>query len=196
MLRYKDVETRVFKKLASELDDTLLYHDIKHTADVIRAAERLCYMEGLNNHDTVLVRTAALFHDIGFCEFYMDNEVRAAELAEEYLPKYGYTPEDIAQIKAMIMATRIPHNPQNLMEQIICDADLDYLGREDFHPISQNLKHEFMHYKVVNTSMEWDQIQVRFFEIHHYFTPSAKALREAKKAKHLEEIRIRLASYA
>ncbi len=194
-MRYKEAENWVFAKLAHELDDVLVYHDIKHTADVVRAADRLCYLEGISQHDTIMVRTAALFHDVGFCEQYMDNEELAAGVATEVLPQFGYTPEEVATIGQMIMATRVPHHPHNKLDEIICDADLDYLGRDDFHPIADNLKIELMHYGIIKTDKEWDEIQVKFFNLHRYFTSSAIKLRQEKKAAHLQEIQSRLSTY-
>ena len=194
-MRYKEAENWVFAKLAHELDDVLVYHDIKHTADVVRAADRLCYLEGISQHDTIMVRTAALFHDVGFCEQYMDNEELAAGVAREVLPQFGYTPEEVATIGQMIMATRVPHHPHNKLDEIICDADLDYLGRDDFHPIADNLKIELMHYGIIKTDKEWDEIQVKFFNLHRYFTSSAIKLRQEKKAAHLQEIQSRLSTY-
>lgn len=194
-MRYKEAENWVFAKLAHELDDVLVYHDIKHTADVVRAADRLCYLEGISQHDTIMVRTAALFHDVGFCEQYMDNEELAAGVAREVLPQFGYTPEEVATIGQMIMATRVPHHPRNKLDEIICDADLDYLGRDDFHPIADNLKIELMHYGIIKTDKEWDEIQVKFFNLHRYFTSSAIKLRQEKKAAHLQEIQSRLSTY-
>lgn len=195
-MRYKQAENWVFQKLNNELDDNLCYHDIKHTADVIRAADRLCFLEDVSHDDTILVRTAALFHDIGFCEQYVDNEDLAIETAEKTLPLFGYSAEGITQISGMIEATKIPHQPKNHLEEILCDADLDYLGRDDFQPISNNLRTELMRYQIIRTKEEWDEIQVRFFELHRYFTPSAKRLRSEKKATHLIQIRERLASYS
>lgn len=182
----------MLRKMLRDLSEDLSYHDVKHTVDVIRAAGRLCYLEGIDAHNTALVRTAALFHDLGFCVRYMDNESVAADLAAQELPQFGYEAEDIDEIKGMIMATRIPHEPHTHLEQIICDADLDYLGREDFHPISENLKKEFMHHNIVQGEKEWDEVQVKFFELHRYFTKSARRMRADRKAAHLAVIKKRL----
>jgi len=194
-MRYREVENHVFRVLATELDEELYYHDLKHTADVIRAAERLCYLEKVNTNDSILIKTAALFHDIGFIRQYMDNEDVASEIAAEILPHYEYTNEQINVVKEIIAVTKIPHKPENHLQQIMCDADLDYLGREDFHPISENLKRELMAQNMIKTAKEWDGIQVKFFNLHKYFTPSAIRIRAAKKEEHLQDILKRLESY-
>lgn len=192
MLKYKEAESWVFQKMINELDESLHYHDLKHTVDVIRAADRLCFMEHVSEHHKNLVRTAALFHDIGYCEQYLDNEDVAADIAGRALLKFNYDAADIKLIQGMIQATKIPHQPKNHLEEIICDADLDYLGRDDFHPISDNLKRELQQYEIIKTDKEWDEVQVKFFELHRFFTPSAIQLRKSKKAEHLLHIRQRL----
>lgn len=194
-MRYKEAENWVFHKMVNELDDSLHYHDLKHTVDVVRAADRLCFMEQVNEHESLLVRTAALFHDIGFCEQYLDNEDIAADIVGSILPQFDYSKEDIERIQCMIRATKIPHRPENHLEEILCDADLDYLGRDDFHPISNNLKRELLRYGIIQSDKEWDKIQVRFFELHRFFTTSAVKLRDKQKAEHLLEIKQRLQSY-
>lgn len=194
-MRYKEAENWVFHKMVNELDDSLYYHDLKHTVDVVRAADRLCFMEQVSEHDGILVRTAALFHDIGFCKQYLDNEDIAATIAGRTLPLFDFKEVDIELIQGMIRATKIPHQPENHLEEILCDADLDYLGRNDFHPISNNLKRELLRYGIIQSDKEWDNIQVRFFEVHRFFTPAAIKLRDSQKTVHLQEIKQRLQSY-
>ena len=92
----------------------------------------------------------------------------------------------------MIMATKIPQQPRSLPEMIICDADLDYLGRNDFTDISCTLKKEFLAYQVIKTEEEWDQLQVSFFESHNYFTASSARDRSPKKIQHLEMLKQKL----
>jgi predicted metal-dependent HD superfamily phosphohydrolase len=194
-MQYREVEKYVFRILATELEDNLYYHDLKHTADVIRAAERLCFMENVSEHDAMLVKTAALFHDVGFTRQYLENEDIAAEIAEEVLSKFDYSSKDIQTIKEIINVTKIPHNPANHLQEIMCDADLDYLGREDFPPISDALMRELMGQNMIKTAKEWDGIQVKFFKLHKYFTPSAINLRSARKEQHLQVIIDRLNRY-
>ena len=118
-----------------------------------------------------------------------DHENASCAIAESTLPDFGYTPEDIRQICGLIQATELPQAPHNLLAEIIADADLDYLGREDFFTIGEKLFEEFSFFKVVNTRDEWNRLQVRFLEKHHFFTQTALMLRQAKKEEHLEMIK-------
>ncbi len=191
-INYKKAERHIMKVLKEKLSPNLHYHGIHHTYDVVDAVERIAIMEGVLDEDIFVLKSAATYHDAGFVEKYDSNEVVGASMAAEILPKYGYTDEQIKQVWALIYATIIPHKPKNHLEEIICDADLDYLGRDDFHQISDTLRRELRDHGKINSDRLWDEIQVKFLTQHKYFTKSARKLRKAKKQKHLEEIKQRL----
>jgi uncharacterized protein len=182
----------ILDKLRSELPAHLTYHCFDHTLDVYAAAENLGDLEKISPFQTELVLTAALFHDSGFIISPESHEEESCRIAEEYLPLYGYDIDDLEAIKGMIMATRLPQVPKNLLEEIIADADLDYLGRDDFFPISEGLYQEFLRSGVVDNYDDWNKLQVSFFENHHYFTHSAQRIRNQKKAENLALIRAKI----
>ena len=191
-INYKKAERHIMKILREKLPPNLHYHGIHHTLDVVEAVERIAIMEGVLDEDIFVLKSAATYHDAGFVEKYDDNEVVGASMAADILPKYGYTDEQIKLVWALIYATIIPHKPNNHLEQIICDADLDYLGRDDFHTISDTLRRELRDHGKIKSDRLWDEIQVKFLTQHKYFTKSAKKLRGPKKKKHLKEIKLRL----
>ncbi len=180
------------KVLEEQLSPKLHYHSIKHTKDVVKSIERLALLEGVTDEGLFLLKSAATYHDAGFIENYDNNEPIGARLAEEILPNYGYSKEHIDIIKQLIYVTAIPHKPSNHLEEIICDADLDYLGREDFHEIADKLRVELREYGKITSDRKWDEIQVAFLTNHKYFTETAIKTRNIRKAKHLEEIKERL----
>ncbi|UKN00540.1 hypothetical protein K6119_12435 [Paracrocinitomix mangrovi] len=194
-INYMKAERHIMRILESQLSPKLLYHSINHTIDVTKAVERLAIMEGITDEDLFLLKSAATYHDAGFIEKYEHNEAVGMRLAREILPKYGYTDDQINIIDALIKSTEIPQSPTNLLEQIMCDADLDYLGRDDFHEIADLLRRELREHGKLNSDREWDKIQIKFLEAHTYFTKSAIKLRRAKKLKHIEEIKQKLETY-
>ena len=104
------------------------------------------------------------------------------------LPKYGYSEDQIDRICEIIMATKLPPNPKNLLEEIICDADLDYLGRTDFIPVSNTLYKELHEQNKIGSLNQWNKLQVKFISGHQYFTKTARSLREVNKQKQIERI--------
>jgi predicted metal-dependent HD superfamily phosphohydrolase len=180
----------IIQRLRRELNPSLTYHCVEHTLDVLEATRRLSEAEITDTRARNILETAALFHDAGMIIQYKDHESASARLAREVLPAYGYTAPDIDEIEQLIMVTKLPPRPYNHHEQIICDADLDYLGRNDFYIHSFSLRLEWKLNNVKNTTLaEWLDIQVKFLSEHQYFTKSAMLLRNETKLSHLEEIR-------
>lgn len=192
-INYQNAERFIINKLERELNPNLHYHSYLHSKDVTRQAERIAIEEGITDEDLFLLKSAASYHDAGFVKQYEHNESIGATMAEEILPKFGYTEEHIQRIKELIFVTEVPHRPQNILEEIICDADLDYLGRDDFFEISDRLRKELREFGKLNSDRTWDEMQVKFFIMHRYFTQTAIRTRKKKKMQHLAMIKKRLA---
>ncbi|MFN5910458.1 MAG: adenylate/guanylate cyclase domain-containing protein [Bacteroidota bacterium] len=191
-INYYKAERHIMKVLEKGLSDKLRYHSIEHTKDVVKAVERIALSEGVTDEGLFLLKSAATYHDAGFVEQYEKNEPIGARLAEEILPKYGYTEQHIETIKELIFVTQIPHKPKNNLEEIICDADLDYLGRDDFHEIADKLRIELREHGKIDSDRKWDEMQVAFLTMHRYFTETSIQTRLEKKIKNLEEVKARL----
>lgn len=174
----------ILNKLKTELPKHLSYHSIEHIWDVYHSAQAIGTSEGISDEDMELLLTAALFHDSGFIIQQKDHEKLSCDIAKKDLPQFGYSEEQIEKICGMIMATKLPQTPHNLLEQILADADLDYLGRDDFFTIGNNLFDELSFFGIL-TPQDWNQIQIRFLESHKYFTQTAINNRKAKKDEHL-----------
>jgi uncharacterized protein len=185
--RFQHLQSEVLSVLSEKLDPRLTYHNLSHTKDVMKQAHRIALGEGITDpKELMLLKVAALFHDSGFLFVYRHHEERSCIIMEEYMQKGDFNEGEIKRIKGMIMATQIPQTPYNLMEQVICDADLDYLGRDDFEPISLGLKEEFLTYSVIKHESDWDPLQIGFFEAHNYFTETCRRDRTPKKLEHLK----------
>ena len=193
-IKYYKTEKHVLNILDKNLSDKLYYHSINHTKDVVKAVERIALLEGVTDEGLFLLKTAAIFHDAGFIERYEHNEPIGARMATEILPKYGYTEQHIKTIVELINVTEIPHRPINKLQEIICDADLDYLGREDFEEIADRLRKELREMNKIDSDRAWDNLQVKFLNQHQYFTKTAKETRQKKKEENLVTVLKRLES--
>ena len=135
------------------------------------------------------MKTAGLFHDVGHTIAYDNHEEHGCTLAREFLPRYGYNEDEIEEICGIIMSTQMPPQPENLLEKIICDADLDYLGRSDMIPVSNTLFKELKEQDKIGTFNDWNKLQMKFISGHQYFTNTAQSLREVNKQKQIERIK-------
>ncbi|MEN9303432.1 MAG: hypothetical protein RL264_1861 [Bacteroidota bacterium] len=196
-IKYYKTEHYVLNILNKKLSPDLIYHSIHHTKDVVKAVERIALLEGVTDEGLFLLKTAAILHDAGFIEQYEHNEPIGARMAKEILPKYGYTEQHINTIVDLIHVTSIPHRPINKLQEIICDADLDYLGREDFEEIADRLRVELRKMGKINSDRVWDEMQVEFLKMHQYFTKTAIESRQKMKMEHLKvvEERLRIGNY-
>jgi uncharacterized protein len=187
---YNSIYSHVIAKLQNELSPRLTYHSIDHTLDVLEQSQQIAAREGIKDEKNLfLLKVAALYHDSGFIFIYSGHEEKSCELGREELPGFGLTAPEIEKICGMIMATKIPQSPKNKMEEIICDADLDYLGRGDFDSISNSLYEEFLDFGFIKNHEEWMKKQIGFFEYHNYFTKSSQQLRHPKKMEQLLKLK-------
>ncbi len=184
---FTEAEKYIIALLEKEMPK-LQYHNIDHIYDVLNSALTIAENENLTNEETNLLRLAALFHDAGFIHSPRNHEEKGAEMAKEMLPSYGLSNKQISIICNMILATRIPQSPSNNLDKILCDADLDYLGRDDFYEIGGRLLEELKAQGVVETEREWNLVQKTFLESHRYHTRFSKENRESKKLQHIQEI--------
>ena len=196
MNTYSPEEKAILQYLEKELPDNLTYHGLHHTLDVFNAAMKIAETEKLSADEIKLLRIAILYHDAGFTAKYKEHENQGCEMVKKNLPSFGYSKNEIDIICGMIMATQIPQTPHTLLERIICDADLDYLGRNDFHKISDSLFEEMKIYAHLHDKREWNKIQKKFLENHEYYTEFGKKNREHKKQEYLEEINRLVASHS
>ncbi len=171
-----------------ELDPNLTYHSKAHTMDVIEQCENIAEREGIKGHDKLVLRMAALFHDTGFLRTYLNHEVMGCKIFLEKTASMNFSDKDIKTVQELIMATKLPQVPVTHLQRIICDADLDYLGRDDFYPVADNLRKEFLHFKIVPDNETWQKMQLNFLHTHHYHTLSSQQLREPVKQKHYAEL--------
>lgn len=180
----------ILERLEQGLDRRLCYHNLAHTLDVHKAVENLSRTENIPPHSRLILETAAYYHDSGMLVGYQEHEKHSIFIAREILPSYHYSPEEIDEVEKLIQVTTIPQQAQTQLEKIICDADLDNLGREDFFIQSFCLKLEWEYFNIRSTTLhEWLIFEQKFLEVHKYYTASARNSRDAQKRKNLNQIR-------
>jgi len=195
-MQFKQAGEFITNKLKKELSANYVYHNIDHTLDVYQAAENLGKLEKISDADMKLLLTAAWYHDSGFLKINRGHEEESCRIAAAALPQYGYSELNINLICGMIRATRVPQTPKTLLERILADADLDYLGRDDFFEVGDKLFNELKLASVVANKADWNKMQLDFMESHSYFTKSAINLRQVKKEANIVQIRIQLLNQA
>lgn len=188
MQGYRILREKVLSNLAANLPKKLTYHALDHTLDVLNVCNQYIRRDKLPEKERYLLRVGAIVHDMGFLKGSTNHEEVGAAMAEIILKDLGVNPEEIDQVKGLVMATKIPQNPQNHLQRIICDADLDYLGRKDYPEVSQKLFQELKNMDVVSNAEQWKELQINFLQAHHYHTPFAIKNREPIKQSWLKKL--------
>ena len=175
--------------LNKELPKYLSYHNTAHTLYVLDRAIHIAKKENVASKDLKLIKLAALYHDIGFINTNIDHEKEGCKIAKKQLLDYGYSKDDIAIICGMIMATKIPQDPKNLLEEIIADADLEYLATSNYQQIAHNLFLELQQYNPRLTTQKWKTIQLKFIDNHHYHTTYCKHYKTFRKQNNVKQLK-------
>ena len=184
---FEQVKAYILARLERDLAPTLYYHNLAHTRDdVLPAAIRLLAGEGANQKERLLLQTAVLFHDSGQLEQYEGHEAVSLQIAAATLPGFGYDHAEIAPILDLIAATRLSQQPANLLEELIKDADLDVLGRDDFFAKNACLLEELRAQGAMIPDRAWRCSQLVFLKEHVYYTSTARHLRDSQKQRNIE----------
>lgn len=179
----------LYSLIREYLSPRYTYHGIHHTKDVHDVCKFYIEHYGIAGKEAELLEIAAVGHDLGFIEGQEHHEQRGARIVIELMADYGYCPLDRSKVRSMILSTVYPQTPKNFLEEILCDADLDYLGRQDFEAISTTLKEEWRNFRVIpHIEQEFELLQIKFLQSHQYHTEYARQNREPVKCKHLKKL--------
>ena len=184
------IEKHISGIYKDKLPDDNCYHNLTHTEEVVGVAKELARLSNVNDEDMETLIIAAWFHDIGYLKQCEGHEEASAEMAADFLQSNNYPDDKINKVKDLIRVTRIPQRPKNLLQEIICDADLHHLGVKDFAEKGEMLRCEIEKYidKKFSNS-DWLKNNIMFFKHQEFFTPAAKEKFEAQKKINLNKIK-------
>ena len=194
---YKKVENFVRGLYDKYGSDDLLFHNIKHTEKVVERAREIAAEYDLSPEHQGILYTAAWFHDTG--HLFVDpvmHEVKSAELMKNYLIQLGVDQPFIKETEDCIMSTKLPRNPQTLLQEIICDADTFHLGTKEFKTTNKQIKKEYTLRNVSIPNQNWNQNALEFLEGHQYYTEYCRKLLNEEKQKNMEKLKKKIAEKA
>jgi hypothetical protein len=153
------------------------YHGWRHTKSFYDTVCYLGVLENVDAGDLEKLKIAALYHDRGYeTGIEKDHEYRGAEIARMELPLFGVSECDIYDICRLIMSTAPGYRPVGILEEIMHDADFEYLGRDYYPYVAELLRRE----KDILHSV-WKEQQIAFLERHKFLTSSAQLLFDNQK---------------
>ena len=183
-----EIQSFVLHLLKEKLPETYYYHNVAHTVYVQEKVVEIGNHEACTADEIDMLKVAALWHDTGYINTYIRHEEESCILARNHLPQFGYNAAGIDRVCGMIMATRMPQSPRNKLEEVMADADLEYLATPLAVTLAENLFRELQYQNPSLTRAQWLKTQVGFLETHQYFTPYCKAYKEPQKQAYLRSL--------
>jgi HD superfamily phosphodiesterase len=189
----QQAEKYVTKILTEDLPEGCVYHNLGHTEDVVETAREIGENSGLSKDEMEILMIAAWFHDSGLIRNYKNHEQISAEIAREFLTGINYPPDKIEKVVKLILATKLPQKPENVLEEIIGDADLSHIGKKGFNTRSQLLRTEWENMLGQKaTDFEWLKNNIEFIAGNKFHTSFAKENFEKQKSENLAKLRKKL----
>lgn len=174
----------------------LPFHSVEHTREVYRYSKTIAQYEEVYGSDLDPILIAALFHDTGMAESYVDHEEQSVVYAKEFLEKMNYAPKKIQIVEDCILATKMPQAPKTKAEKIICDADLYHLGIESYLFKNERLRAEWeTFFDRSYTDEEWFKMNMDFLKKQKYHTWFGKTVLNNRKDMNYKVLKERHAKY-
>lgn len=187
---YKKIEQHVTGLYQKFNNPKLVYHSLNHTKGVVSRVKEIAAHYNLNERDLLVVYTAAWFHDTGYLLTEpAEHEAKSAELMKEFMEPQVEDTDLLPEITECIMATRMSNQPNNLLQQILCDADTYHFGTKDFNKSNQMVFEEHVLRTGNQSKKDWDENTVEVLSNHQFYTAYAKDLLNDRKKKNVKKLK-------
>lgn len=174
----------------------LPFHNLTHTEEVVENVKSICKELNIGHEETRLLQIAAWFHDTGFTRTYKNHEDSSKEIALEFLTKERLDANKIDLILSCIEATRMPQEPKDIYQEILCDADIFHISTPHFFYRKLLLRREweiFCDIKV--TDLEWHQLNLEFLQNSKFHSDYGREVLEKGKNRNIEKVQQMLAYF-
>jgi hypothetical protein len=175
-IKLQDVEESVIKMFDEEAPPDLYFHNSGLLKNVCSQVDLLSNAEQLNDEEYIRLKLAAMFLFTGYISDYENSAAASCRLAEEMMPGYGFSDEDLQKTKQLIMNSNSGHQ-ESLSDKILFDSRFDYLGRVDYVRLIEKLLKEETQYGKAADKKAWVQEQRKLLSKHEFLTETAKLLR-------------------
>jgi len=186
-------KTKVYVEsfLKENLSEQIYYHDLEHTIEVVNHVIEIGTASNLSNIELETALIAGWFHDVGYYKGSDNHEAESKAVAEKFLKSENVDDSIIANVGSCIISTIIPQRPLNLMEEVLCDADLYHLATKDFFKKSELLRKEFsiIFHDEIDDEV-WIKNSIKFIKNHTFFTDYAKEKLLPLKKENLKKLKI------
>ena len=184
-----DAERFVKSFFDRNISPDYVFHNFPHTETVVESVREIGQGYQLPERDLTILQLAAWFHDLGYDKGPAQHEERSIKYAETFMTERNCPPDAVKTVISCILATRVPHHPDNLLEEILCDADMSHLGKESYWDRCGRIRQELLvTQQMIMSEQEWVDFELNFMLQHRYHTPVATELYDERKQKHIRQL--------
>jgi len=196
-LIYKKAEgyvTGLFEKLQNE---KLFFHNLQHTKTVVERTKEIAAHYNLSERDMLVLYVASWFHDTGhlYTPTLKNHEEKSVDVMRKFMADYTSDSELSNEIEACIMATKLPRNPVNLIQEILCDADTYHFGTKEFKDTNKRMREEYGLREERINKQEWDENTLELLNNHQFYTSYCKELLDEKKKDNMKKLKKKIKEY-
>ena len=171
----KEIENYASDLITNKSPEKLVYHTLEHTKLVVKNAEIIGTNENLNEDEMNILLASAWFHDVGYIKKYKGHEEESVVVAMNFMKLKNVDKDIMDIVSECIMATTFPQNPTNKIANILCDADMIHLGKENYFVLAEKLRQELKYFgtgKFKKSKFEKESVNV--FKNHSYYSDYCK----------------------
>ncbi|MBK8489442.1 MAG: HD family phosphohydrolase [Saprospirales bacterium] len=184
-----DAEQHVRSFFEKHISPDYVFHNFPHSETVAESVREIGIGCQLSERELTILQLAAWFHDLGYDKGPANHEERSVHYATEFLSGHPFPEEDLQKVISCIYATKVPQHPDNLLEEIICDADMSHLGKESYWDRCGRIRQELLvTQQMIMSEQEWVDFELNFMLQHRYHTPVATELYNDRKQKHIRQL--------
>ena len=175
--------------LAENLDKHYTYHNAEHSREVCSAVrEFLHYFDTTPENSRALI-LAAVFHDFGYLVRSQNNEALALPYMQEFGKRFALPEQLLTRANDLILETVYPYAPHTREGMLLCDADIEYIGRSCFFSKAQLFRQELSGENIHFSDRDFMLLEIKFLEENSFFTPVCQKLRSAGRLQNLQQLR-------
>jgi class 3 adenylate cyclase len=171
-----DIEEAVIKIFDEEAPPNLYFHNSSLVKNISNYVELLSTSEKLPEEEFINLKIASVFLLTGFIYDYEKPMEASIRLADEILPKYGFSQENI-ESACRIIRNSYHDKYETMADNILHDARYEYLGRIDYLKLTDKLFREKAEHGKLFDKKSWRDEQKKTLLNHDFLTKTAQLLR-------------------
>lgn len=185
----ENIAAFIFNLFKKKLPENCIYHNFAHTKQTVDVVKELGDALGIKDEEKENLMIAAWFHDTGYIKDFQNHEEESVSILNAYFEK-GLPDSKLKEISQLILNTKYGTVQNNILEEIIHDADYINIGKKKFDERAQLLRCEWEKTNnKIYSDLEWAELQLDFLISKKFKTVPAVQEYGATREKNIKKQR-------